>query len=221
MIGSASFSILGKTTASISYSQDVSVIYKADTIYFYGYDFAHFTFAEDVVVNAPGRYIFPWINYINSHFPFSEMEKWMKTTIIQDFSFTNKINKEIVDNLSMMAINASSALTEDSIQAIISNYDLKQKDGIGLVALMEYVNKAKEETLVQFVFFDIKTKKHIKTYESLVYGGNGIGFTKHWGRSFVKNLDHLIRSYHYHLRSSHKSEWKRKKKRIFKQGFSR
>ena len=85
-------------TSSISYSQDVSEIFKADTIYFYGYDFAHFTFAENVVVDAPGRYIFPWINYINSHFPFSEMEKWMKTTIIHDFSFTNKINKEIVDN---------------------------------------------------------------------------------------------------------------------------
>ena len=74
-------------TSSISYSQDVSVIFKADTIYFYGYDFSHFTCAENNLTVQPGNFIFPWIGYISDWIQPNNFEKYLRATVIHDFTY--------------------------------------------------------------------------------------------------------------------------------------
>lgn len=231
-------------TSSISYSQDVSEIYKTDTIYFYGYDFAHFTCAENNVSIEPGNFIFPWIGYISDYIPPNIFEKHLRATVIHDFTCTNTINKKIVEDLNIMNnipkivesvekkylllydnpdatssiinIQYKDRLTEDSIQKIVMNYNLEQKKGIGLVALMEYIDKKSESTLVKFVFFDIKTKIHIKTYAQLGSYGQGIGWTKHWGNSFRGNAIDFLESYSNDLYVNYRKEATRKYKRMRK-----
>jgi len=83
-------------TSSISYSQDVSVIYKADTIYFYGYDFSHAIVKTKHPIND---YIFPWIIYASEQNPPSYFEKRMYMNVIHDFSYTNKVNIEFTERL--------------------------------------------------------------------------------------------------------------------------
>ncbi len=234
----------------MSYSQDISKIYKTDTIYFYGYDFAQFTLAEVRVVNEPGKYIFPWIIYISKWFSPSSFEGELLSTVLHDFTCTNSINEKVIKTLSMknrieskeenvtssyemlydkkkaqtnvVSIQKTgSILSVDSIQIIISNYNLEQEEGVGLVAIIEYANKVKEETLVHFVFFDLKTKQLLKTYETLVAGGSGIGLTKHWGNSFRGNVNEFFSNFYDDLYFDNRQEYKRKKKRIFKKGFKR
>jgi hypothetical protein len=229
-------------TSSISYSQDVSEIYKTDTIYFYGYDFAHFTLAENHVTD-PGRYIFPWVVYISKYIKPKVFEKQLSAIVLHDFTYTNSINEKVVKTLSVktrienkeenvtssyerlydnkkaqtniISIKKSGGILDaDSIQKIISNYNLEQKEGIGLVAIMEYVNKVKEATLVHFVLFDLKTKQLLKTYETLFHGGSGIGLTKHWGMSFIGNVEQFLQNFYYDYKDY---KWElRKKKRIRK-----
>ena len=230
------FFIILLLASSKLYAQDVSVIYKTDTIFFFGYDFTHFTLAENHVVNDPGRYIFPWIMYISKYSTSYFYEKNLLATVLYDFTYTNSINAQIVKNLSVKKEEEvtssfpllydnnpllydnkiSYILDSDSLQRIISYYKLEQKEGVGLVAIMKYVNKAKEETLVYFVFFDLKTKRLLKIYESLSWGGGGIGLTTHWGNSFIGNVQEFLYDFIYELYLYDKKEYKRKTKRMRK-----
>lgn len=80
------FFIILLLASSKLYAQDVSVIYKTDTIFFFGYDFTHFTLAENHVVNDPGRYIFPWIMYISKYSTSYFYEKNLLATVLYDFT---------------------------------------------------------------------------------------------------------------------------------------
>ena len=62
-------------TSSKLIAQDVSVIYKADTIYFYGYDFSHTIVKTKHPIND---YVFPWIVYASEQNPPSYFEKRMR-----------------------------------------------------------------------------------------------------------------------------------------------
>ena len=53
---------------------DVSVIYKADTIYFYGYDFSHVIAKTKHPIK---QHIFPWIAYISEDNPPVYFQRWM------------------------------------------------------------------------------------------------------------------------------------------------
>ena len=81
---------------------------------------------------------------------------------------------------------------------------------------MEYIDKQEESKLVRFVFFDIKTKSHIKTYAQLGSYVKGIGWTKHWGNSFIGNAIDFLESYSNDLYVNYRNEATRKYKRVRK-----
>lgn len=83
-------------TSSISYSQDVARVYKADSIYFYGYDFSHAIVKTKHPIND---YVFPWIVYTSKVNLPSYFEERMYINVIHDFSYTNKVNIEFIENL--------------------------------------------------------------------------------------------------------------------------
>jgi hypothetical protein len=78
------------------FAQDVPRVYKADSIYFYGYDFSHAIVKTKHPIND---YIFPWIVYASEQNPPSYFEKRMYMNVIHDFSYTNKVNVEFIENL--------------------------------------------------------------------------------------------------------------------------
>ena len=67
---------------------------------------------------------------------------------------------------------------------------------------------------MHFVLFDLRTKQLLKTYETVFYGGSGIGLTKHWGMSFIGNVEQFLQNFYYDYKDY---KWElRKKKRIRK-----
>ena len=233
-------------TSSISYSQDVSVIYKADTIYFCGYDFSHAIVQTKHPIND---YVFPWIVYVSEQNPPSYFEKKMYMNVIHDFSYTNKVNVEFTENLIVRngseeikegestgrhpllfnnpttspkkdeeskEKNIGTAIPDEVIQKFLSEYSLNQKTGVGLVAFLAEINKEKESTLFQFVFFDIKTREIISIYKSHLTGATGMGMEKHWRENFAASAFLFLEQYNKDLYFDYRKEYKRKKKRMKK-----
>ena len=83
-------------TSSIFYSQDVDKLYKSDSVYFYGYDFSHAIAERKHPIND---YVFPWIVYTSKVNLPSYFEERMYINVIHDFSYTNKVNIEFIENL--------------------------------------------------------------------------------------------------------------------------
>lgn len=228
------------------FAQDVSVIYKADTIYFYGYDFSHTIVKTKHPIND---YVFPWIVYASEQNPPWYFEKRMYMNVIHDFSYTNKVNIKFIENLivrnesevikedettgrhqllfdnSNISSKKGKEIKEENIGSEISNkligkflseYSLSQKTGIGLVVFIAEMNKEKESTLLHFVFFDVKSRDLISIKDSYLKGASGIGMEKHWQENFSQSVTKFLNSYNSDLYFDYRKEYKRKKKRMRK-----
>ena len=230
----------------MSYSQDVSVIYKADTIYFYGYDFSHAIVKTKHPIND---YVFSWIAYASEQNPPSDFEKKMVMNVIHDFSYTNKVNVEFIENLivrnesevikegestgrypllfdnptplskkdeEIKDKNIGAEIPNEVVQKFLSEYSLNQKKGIGLAAFLAEINKEKESTLFQFVFFDIKTREIIFIFKYHLRGSGGVGMENHWKASFSTSAYLFLKQYNEDLYFDYRKEYKRKRKRMKK-----
>jgi len=228
------------------FAQDVSVIYKADTIYFYGYDFSHTIVKTKHPIND---YVFPWIVHTSKENPPSYFEEKTYMNVIHDFSYTNKVNIKFIENF--RGSNESEVIEEDAtrvrypllfenpnisskkdkeikeenigseipnkvIEKFLSEYSLSQKTGVGLVVFIAEMNKEKESTLLHFVFFDIKSRNIIYVYNSHNTGAAGIGMEKHWKRNFSGSVYNFLNDYNSWLYRAYRTEYKRKKKRMRK-----
>ena len=226
-------------TSSKIVAQDTQIIYKADTIYFYGYDFSYASVKTKHPIN---NYVLPWIVYISKRNPPAAFEAKMYMNVIHDFSYTNSVNIQFVENLipnqSKLLIAPTRAsgypllfnnpdtlsnqikeqtyLNVELISKFLSGYSLKQKTGIGLVAFLLEINKETESIVLHFVFFDIKSKEIIRVYDFNVIGASGIGMKRHWGDLFSVGVQDFLDAYNFDLGKYYRSEYKRKKKRMKK-----
>ncbi len=212
-------------------AKDESVIYKTDTIYFYGYDFSHVIAKTKHPIKD---YIFPWIMFVSERNPPTEFEDKMYVDIINDFSYTNSINIKFIENFS----NASdkndgigrypllfdsseissqrkgdAVMSEKLIRKFLSEYSLSQNAGVGLVAFIAEINKATRSTLLHFVFFDIKSRDIINVYDSNTRGNGGIGMEKHWRGNFSMSVEKFLKAYNDILYYDYRSEYKLKLKK--------
>ena len=69
--------------------------------------------------------------------------------------------------------------------------------------------------MLQFVFFDIKTREIISIYNSHLRGG-GIGMENHWKESFAASTVIFLKQYNKDLYFDYRKEYKRKRKRMKK-----
>ncbi len=134
-----------------------------------------------VVLNEPEKY---------------DLKKtFRKTSIFNDLSVVEKSNSKI-DPDNLLTYNDYKFSNPDStIDGIVSSYSKGEKtNGIGLVFIVEYFNKVKQEASVYVTFFDIATKK-VLFKEHLFGKPGGIGIRNYWARTIynmLNQIDHSI-----------------------------
>ncbi|MBL3656848.1 hypothetical protein [Fulvivirga sediminis] len=87
-------------------------------------------------------------------------------------------------------------ISQDDLVNIISDYDLHSvKDGLGLVYVVESLNKIERKETIHVLFFDISTKE-ILWHERYVASAFGFGFRNYWASPIhetIQNSGALIR----------------------------
>ena len=89
------------------------------------------------------------------------------------------------------------AITEEQVKKSVSRYSLSEKDGIGLVYVVESLNKNAEKMYVWATFIDLKTKKVLFT-ERLEGAPAGFGFRNYWAGAVYK-INKSIGSKYYKI----------------------
>ena len=103
------------------------------------------------------------------------------------FDFTpifNNMNKiDFAKNIK--AKNTDSKITFDDLQKIINGYSYPDKNKIGIIYIVEELNKFTETATVIVVAFDTDTKKitSAKRYRGLA---SGIGIASHWANAIAR-----------------------------------
>jgi hypothetical protein len=86
-------------------------------------------------------------------------------------------------------------ITEDQVKKSVSKYSLSDKDGIGLVYVVESLNKNAEKLFAWVTFIDLKTKKVLYT-EKVDGAAGGFGFRNYWAGGVYK-INKAIDSKYY------------------------
>ncbi|MBK8610474.1 MAG: hypothetical protein IPL84_11195 [Chitinophagaceae bacterium] len=176
----------------------------AKEITFYGYDFSHFTLADakrlyvaqdrdpagvnEHPVKSIKVYVSAWVGYLLDKMDDNYFARKLKTSKVTfDFDHTLQVIRQLND--SNLVSFLKTTIHRDSIQTIVSNYQVKQKEGIGFAIIVECFNKDKEASSAYFTFFDIATKKVIMADYFSTSHADGIGLTKHWGYGFHYTVD--------------------------------
>lgn len=94
-----------------------------------------------------------------------------------------KLNKSV--NVEKNITDDESALTEDQVKKGVGKYALSEKDGIGLVYVVESLNKNSEKLVVWVTFIDLATKKVLHT-EKVEGKAGGFGFRNYWAGGVYK-----------------------------------
>jgi hypothetical protein len=147
----------------------------------------HFPGINQVVVNEPKKY---------------DLEKALKTTVTGDISVTEKVNATLdADKIKSSSSSDESRLTAADIQKAVNQYDLTGKKGVGLVFVMEGLNKTGAKGSMYVTFIDMATKKVLFT-ERMVGKAGGFGYRNYWAKSVYEVIEDIQKSKY--------KEWKSK-----------
>ena len=157
-----------------------------------GFDFSHvkcigsdgFTNADDV----KNRFFDAWNDLVINEGEKYDIKKFYgKESQINDLSVVSERNE--IPEADELVIDEPYAFEEGQLENIIGQYELSEaQEGLGLVYVIESLNKTAQHAVVNVVFFDIASNEILwtKRYETKP---GGFGLRNYWAASFRKAME--------------------------------
>lgn len=158
-------------------------IFTIKELTFYGYDFSDWRLAETKRVGEDMRvYIMSWIDLMKRKMTSDRLLHWyVKDNVTPNFAPTDERAKQIKPQ--HLVVSIKHYIASDSVQFFINAYKLTEKEGIGLVMIVECFDKESSRTSGYFAFFDIATRKILQLEYVDQKEVDGYGLTNYWGVS--------------------------------------
>ena len=140
----------------------------------------HFPGINQVVINEPKKY---------------DIAKALKrSTITNDISVTESINAKIeADKITASGGTEDSRLDAAAISNIVNAYDLSGKTGIGLVFIVENLNKPAAKGSMYVTFIDMVSRKVLFT-ERMTGKAGGFGNKNYWAKTILGVIEQIEKS---------------------------
>lgn len=184
--------------------EDASRIFNED-ITWLGVDFSKATVLGET---ASPIQIIDYFDKINTLI-ISESEKYNfrlalnKTEVPYNLDPITKANAGInPDDLVSMS-SKSAALTEEDVKAAVKKYDLKGEKGVGLVFVMEALDKPGAHGHMWVTFIDMATNKVLLT-ERMSGKPGGFGFRNYWARPIYNVIQDIQKNRYQQWRKKYK-----------------
>ncbi len=174
-------------SSQVLQSQETGDIFTSKEAVWYGLDFSKIrligTEGFSDVAKIEDVYFSSWNNLIiNEPAKYNLQLMFHKDTVLFDLSVVEKRNKlPEVDEL--VVNNDTYSLDKNTIAKIIKKYNTKEKQGLGIVFIIESFDKPKKLGIMWVTFFDIASKTVLLT-ERLNGKADGIGFKNYWARTY-------------------------------------
>lgn len=113
--------------------------------------------------------------------------------VINDISFVNAKNAKIdVDKIAESGSN-DVHFKNTTVESIVKSYDFGGKKGIGLMFIVETMNKLSVQALIHVTLIDMATKKVLLT-EKFIEQPAGFGFRNYWVKTIFEALEDIKKS---------------------------
>ena len=139
-----------------------------------------FAAINQVIINEPKKYDF--------------QKAFSKSTVTNDISFVNAKNAKI-DAEKIMEANSADEMRfkKATIESIVKGYHFKGKKGIGLMFIMESMNKASAQGAMYVTLIDLASGKVLLT-ERMTAKAAGFGFRNYWAKTIAEVLKDIQKS---------------------------
>ncbi|HRP55266.1 hypothetical protein [Agriterribacter sp.] len=169
-----------------------------------GVDFTHAKVLNDIAANAMDirDRQFAAINQVIVNEPKKyDFQKALSTSnVTNDISFVNAKNAKIDAEKIIESGSADEVrFTKATIESIVKGYKFTGKKGIGLMFIMESMNKASAQASMYVTFIDLSSGKVLLT-ERMTAKAAGFGFRNYWAKTVYEVLNDI--------RKSKYKEWK-------------
>lgn len=171
-----------------SFAQNKEILKDINSVQFYGVDFSHVKVYEAKESSEQFKIAFQDINNLF----ISESKK---------YNVAKALNREVagihVDNAKdraykintkdLFTTNADYRLDENTIKEIVKSLDISEKEGTGVIIIAEILNKLQNRGYYRVVFFDIKTRNIIDSWNA-DGKARGFGLRNFWAYSVYNVL---------------------------------
>jgi hypothetical protein len=168
----------------INYSE--SDIYSDDfDTYWMGLDFSLFKLTDIKFLGRDdelSKYIPAWQKIFLTEIPMSTLQRWFYKRNFKDYRLIGQAMYNEHLNSTWISTEANS-ITEDDITVHLKNYPLKNS-GIGLVFMVENLNKTNKVMSGYFVWFNMTSKEIILSERVSGRPSHG-SMSSYWGKSFI------------------------------------
>lgn len=160
-------------------------VYKSRSMTFYGYDFNRVKLLEPKRISEDmTTQVFTWLGFMKERMTDEKLSAWLGKQItsnwvpIVDLTKANLNGKELVDVVKR-------PIHKDSLESIVRKYPLTEKEGLGLVVILEAFEKDTKRVYAYFTFFDIASRKVVLADYFNSKEADGYGLTNYWGIGMV------------------------------------
>lgn len=179
-----------------SFSQTTADVFNSGTpITWMGVDFSEMRYLGDpeTVDATEMKNLTQKINYllIKEAKKYDVAASLDKNQVTTDFSLTDKVNQNM-NATAIISTNQSdyTRFKPETIQSMVKGYDFGALKGVGLVFIVEALNKNVEAAAIWVTFVNMNNKSVLVT-ERVTGRGLGFGFRNHWAGSIHDALKQI------------------------------
>ncbi len=180
----------------INAQYSTSDIFEVNEITWFGLDFSNVKLIGSIGFTNPesirNHYFDTWNSLILSESKKYNLTKYFHKESVEPF-LSIVTDRNTLPNPEELVIETEYSFDIERVKQIIAEYDSGDKEGIGLVFIMESLNKYEKEANIWVTFFDIKTKKVLLT-EYLNGKARGFGFRNYWARTYYSVMKSAYKS---------------------------
>lgn len=177
--------------AAFAFNNPDQRVFTAPEIVWCGIDFSEAKCIGPDGFNEPDqvkeRYFSAWNELVlNESDKFNIQKFYSKSKQTNDLSVVNERNQ--MPELEGLVISEPYAFKEGQLEKIVRSYDLAMaQEGVGVVYVVESLNKTAQEAVIDVVFFDIASKDILwsKQYKE---SPKGFGFRNYWAGAIYKTM---------------------------------
>lgn len=178
--------------SSQSWGQAQSQIFEYNTpVTWLGVDFSEVRYMGDLENTADGnslKTVFPKINdlIVNEPEKYNLKNAFYKQNISPNLDAVSRVNEKLdPSDIVTTDLNDYSRMDESFIQKMVSKYKFENVDPVGLVIIMEGMNKSIPQASMWVTFVDTKSNKVLFT-KRLTSKAGGFGLRNYWASSIHK-----------------------------------
>ncbi len=192
------------TSTSLFAQKTTSDVFSTTRITWFGLDFTKLKLIDGagipIVEDVKNRFVPSWNRLFIEEADKYDLAKYYKKSLVaKDLKSVRELNKTI--NTEELVTYDAYSFGKEEVTGMVKKYDSKASDGIGLVFIVESLDKVNEKATVHLTFFDIETR-NVLFHKRMEASPGGFGIRNYWAKSFLKIMEQS------------KKEWKKWAKSI-------